>query len=590
MFVRDFDEIRVLTQGLRSLDCSRLDLSKMKHIASGTYNDVFMYTLPSSNKAVFRLSYYNRRTIKQMEQMIEDKKRTGGPEYSDRKSSAYKELMVQARNLCSLDSVRIKIHFSQLTNFLIKNNASPHFVYTYSSKDCKKALQHVAKALPTKQVDKRMEPDSSCHTRYNNISFQETFDMDITQALRRATDPQNPLTMTDDDLRQIVFQVLFTLAVLQHYVPMFRHNDLSTNNVLVKTVPMNTKAYTYQLYGMRFHLVKPSFFAAIHDFDLSHADAYIMHMGGDPARFSLQNQIVIKGAFQGNGAEAIRPNYNPSFDAFFFLSVLRGQLSGRKHLFPQTFAWLTGDLNVDKYPFKYLQTVDQMFIPTNLLGLNYFNPLRVQPSSVPALFGPRQLELDVHVGGKPVDRPLIQRVLRTNTIPMIMNYKRVPIATMDTYGRVLVNRPLETRYDPVILKFYEAPQETDLTGEDADFRYDAAIAFQACESEDPRALEWLAKKLRLSTQGKDTKTLCQDLQKEIKDKWYHPDFDESDRVVYPRCPAFFTEEDILEYARTVGVPEGDLYVPGALDFEGKKVPKSKEELCMLAFVAKYPNA
>ena len=590
MFVRDFDEIRTLTQGLRSLDCSRLDLSQMRHIASGTYNDVFMYMLPSSDKAVFRLSYYNKRTIQKMEQLIEEKKRTGGPEYADRKSSAYKELMVQARNLCSLDSVWIKIHFSQLTNFFIKNNASPHFVYTYSSKDCKKALQHVAKALPASQVDRRLEPNSSCHTRYNNISFQETFDMDITNALRKSKSPQDPMKMTDDDLRQIVFQVLFTLAVFQHYVPMFRHNDLSTNNVLLKSVPLNTNEYTYQLYDMRFHLVGPKFFAAIHDFDLSHADAYIMHMGGDRARFSLQNRIVMKSGFQGNGAEAIRPDYNPAFDAFFFLSVLRGQLQGREQLFPQTFAWLTRELNVDKYRFKYLKNVDPMYIPTNLLGSNYFNSLRHPQSSTPAMFGPRRLELDVHVGGKPVYPPVELRVLRTNTLPMIGSAKRIPIATMDAYGRVSVKQPLETRYDPVILKFYERPQETKTTGEDAQFRYDAAIAFQACESEDPKALEWLAKKLGVSTQGKDKKTLCQDLQNEIKEKWYGTEFDESERVIYPRCSSFFTDEDILEYARTVGVPEGDLYVPGALDFEGKRVPRSKEELCMLAFAARYPNA
>jgi hypothetical protein len=588
MFVRDFDQIRALAQGLRTIDCSRVDLGRLRHIASGTYNDVFSYDLPASDKAVLRLSYYNKSTIQRMEDLIVEKKRTGGPEYSDRKSQAYKQLMVQARNVCSTDSVWIKIHFSDLTNFLVKNNVSPHFVYTLSSKDCKKALEHISKALPINTLKNRLDAQSSCHTRYNNISFQEPFDMDVTRALKRARNPQDAFRMTDDDLRSIVFQVLFTLATLQHYVPMFRHNDISTNNVLLKRMPMNTNRFTYQLYDMRFQLVGPRLFAAIHDFDLAHADAYIMHMGGDRARFSLQNKVVMKRGFKGNatGAGAIAPDYDPSFDAYFFLRVLRGQISGQSAAYPQTHAWLKHELMVDKYPLKYLQTVDPTFVPVNLLRSNYFNALRDPPSSAPAMFGPRQLELDVHVGGQPVYSNIEQRITGTQTMPILSDRSNKRVAFVDHNGLFVVTRPLETRWKRLILKFYDVPQETDMTGEDGAFRHDAAIAYQACESEDPAALEWLARKLGVPTTNKDAKVLCADLREAVQSKWYGVDpFDEYERVIHPRCPSFFTDEDILDYAKAVGVPEEDLYVPNLVDFDGNKVPMSRGELCLLAFAA-----
>lgn len=587
MFVRDPDQLRALERGLRSLDCSHIEPGRLKHIASGTYNDVFSYDLPSGNPSVLRLSYYNKATILKMEELIKEKKKTGGPEYADRKSAAYKQLMVQARNVCSIDSVWIKIHFSELTNFLVKQNASPHFVYTLSSKDCKKALEIIGQMLPADQLRMRTDPKASCSTRYNNLSFQEPFDMDVTKALKKARNPQDAFRMTDDDLRSIIFQVLFSLAVLQHYVPMFRHNDLSTNNVLIKEVPMNASEYTYQLYDMRFHLVGPRFFAAMHDFDLAHADAYVMHMGGERARFSLQNRAVLKRHFHGNGAEAITPEFNPSFDAYFFLSVLLGQMSGQASAYPLTHAWLSRELQVDKYKYKYLQNVDQDFIPANLLRSNYFNALRMQPSSAPATFGLRTLELDVHSDGRPVDTNAYRRVTSTRAPPMLQGGAKSPgpLVSMDRYGRITVERPLTTHYERVILKFYDVPLETDMTGEDGEFRHDAAIAYQACESQDPRALAWLAKRLGVATANKDAKVLCADLREAVQSKWYQSDFDASDRVVYPRCPSFFTDEDILDYARSLGVPDDDLYVPGLLDSNGDRVPKSKEDLCLLAFAA-----
>lgn len=583
MFIRDPDQLRALERSLRSLDCSRIDPKRLKHIASGTYNDVFSYDVPS--KTVLRLSYYNKATIRKMEDMIKEKKATGGPDYSDRKSVAYKQLMVQARNVCSIDSVWIKIHFSDLTNFLVKQNVSPHFVYTLSSKDCKKALESIGPMLPADQLKKRMDPNASCSTRYNNLSFQEPFDMDVTDALRRARNPSDALRMTDDDLRSIVFQVLFTLAMVQHYVPIFRHNDLSTNNVLLKEMPMNASEYTYELYDMRFHLVGPRFFAAMHDFDLAHADAYVMHMGGERAGFSLQNRTVMKRHFQGNGAEAISPDYNPSFDAYFFLSVLLGQISSQAAAFPQTHAWLSRELNVGaKYRYKYLSVVDAEFIPGNLLRSNYFNALRVQTSGTPAMFGQRALELDVHIGtGQPVDGIASRRVLGKG-LPILLGgaQQPSPLASMDRYGKVLVRRPLESRFANVILKYYDAPPDEM----DSEFRHDAAIAYRACESRDPRALAWLAKKLNVSTQDKDAKVLCTDLREAVRSKWYQMDaFDEAERIVYPRCPLFFTDEDIFEYAQTLGVPDDDLYVSGMVDSNGDRVPRSRDELCLIAYAA-----
>ena len=86
--------------------------------------------------------------------------------------------------------------------------------------------------------------------------------MDLTQWLRKARN------VNDATVRGAIFGVLYTLAALQSTYPQFRHNDLSTNNVLVKKCKSPT-TYNYRAGPMRFSVTTP-ILVGLSDYDFVH--------------------------------------------------------------------------------------------------------------------------------------------------------------------------------------------------------------------------------------------------------------------------------------------------------------------------------
>lgn len=278
-------------------------------IGAGSYNDMFVVRF-RGHVMVMRLSYYSAYTLGRVQSII-------------RQHLPYEELLSKSHRITALDPVTVKNNYSRFCNHLIEQNVCPHFVYMFGFRDVKCFAAH---------VKDQVRPDRMLNNlafRYNNVSFHEKFHTCLRLRLRQLSDMQ---------LRVAAFQVLYALAVLQHYVPNFRHNDLSLDNILITltNAQEQKKAHTFTSYklplGQEFLVPNVGVFTAVADFDLAHAPA-IATLLPQNQRIGLQNQLIAKEQFAGHTDEQARninSSQNPSFDSYYFLYRLKEALFGKK--------------------------------------------------------------------------------------------------------------------------------------------------------------------------------------------------------------------------------------------------------------------
>lgn len=299
---RDLEAYQLLTSKLARSNLSKPFLDKPPRlIGAGSYNDIFVVRF-DGQPMVLRLSYYSPYTLSKVQSLI-------------RAKMPYQQLMDRARSVTAQDPVMVKNNYSRFANAIIEAGVCPHFVYMFQQKDVK---------CFAAQVKDQVKPERARHNlsfRYNNVSFHEKFQTSLRLKLR---------TLSELQVEVAVFQVLFALAVLQHYLPSFRHNDLSLDNILVTTyAPTPGKFVHYRLAGNDYWLPDAGILAAVTDFDLAHAPAAITVRG---KTFGLQNQLIAKNQF-GNHTDAqarnINASQNKSFDAYYFLYRLKEAIGSR---------------------------------------------------------------------------------------------------------------------------------------------------------------------------------------------------------------------------------------------------------------------
>lgn len=242
-------------------------------LGAGKYSDVFRVTDPGSRgkSVVMKLSYYRDATICNLVDKLRNRK---GAEFVR-------------------DSISVSQSFGEVTNDLMARGVSPHFVTILCEADCGNLMKRLATAL--EPVRARLQTSSKLQMRYNHVCFMELFHWDMTKWLRK----RRP---TDAEVRTGIFQVLYTLAALQKLYPGFRHNDLSTNNVLVKKV--SNVAGNYVLPGGTTFVVRNmGYLVALNDYDFTHV----------PGIKELENERILSRKYK------VSAGSNPSYDTHFFL-------------------------------------------------------------------------------------------------------------------------------------------------------------------------------------------------------------------------------------------------------------------------------
>ena len=317
------------------MDDVRTDI---KHIGSGKYSDV-MRIKRGSKAVIMKLMYYR------------------DPVLQDFIKNAKAGNVAAAMAVKRGDAVSVSSAFGSLSNRLQAGGVSPHFVRQYCGLDVKSLAPKFGAILA-----ERLKTLTPAQKRYNYACFIEEFSTDLTKYVLRSRP-------TDAVLRGIIFQVLYTLAALQKMLPGFRHNDLSTNNILIKRLRKRASA-SYAIGAKTYYVADMPVMAALSDYDFLHA----------PGHPRLSNERVTNGKYRVNA------NKNVSYDTHFFLKTLLKCIARRHRAgtlrFPATVEFL-GRLRM-KEADRQNGEIPRMS-PLKILGDPYFDPL-LRPAPVRAAY------------------------------------------------------------------------------------------------------------------------------------------------------------------------------------------------------------
>jgi hypothetical protein len=296
----------------------------IKHIGSGKYSDVFLVSNGRKNMAM-KVSYYRDDTVCKFVDRVK------------------KGDLAGALRTKLADAVSVGSAFAKYTRGIM-DTVTPHFVLVFCDIDCKSFAERIP--LLTEQ---RLADLTPFQRRYNNVCFMEVFSCDMTKYLTRSS-------FDETTLRMLIFQVLYTVAAMQRLLPGWRHNDLSTNNVLIKKIRQPV-ASSYALGSATFHTQTP-IFVAINDYDFLHV----------PDHPRLENQRVMGGNYKVDGSP------NASYDTHFFLkSVLRCIAKKPRSEFAKTVGFLKDiGLKDQDRQNEEIPGLD----PETLLAHPYFSPLK----------------------------------------------------------------------------------------------------------------------------------------------------------------------------------------------------------------------
>jgi hypothetical protein len=314
-----------------STSTSSDDIS-IKQIGTGKYSDIFAVHRGGDSFAM-KISYYTEDTI---EKFIK-KKRYGDIEGAKREKEQ--------------DSILVSEKFSKVTTMLLDKKITPHFIRVFEEQDVK----NFAAKIPG--LEKRLGNLTTYQRMYNHVAFMDLFDTDLTHLLTRKV-------LTEAEIKIVIFQILYTIAATQHALPGFRHNDLSTNNVLIRNNHKNTVT-RYSVEGMVFY-TPTKYTVVATDYDFVHI----------PSIRILNNRRVMSGNYKVSDED------NVSYDVHLFIKSVYKCLTKGYEKTPDTdthrFLNSLKTFEDDRHP-KEIPSLN----PRELLKHTYFDSLRELPSEKP---------------------------------------------------------------------------------------------------------------------------------------------------------------------------------------------------------------
>lgn len=298
----------------------------LKPIGTGKYSDIFAVHRGEDSFAM-KISYYTEDTI---EKFVK-KKRYGDLEGAKREKEQ--------------DSILVSEKFSKVTSVLLNKKITPHFVRVFEEHDVK----NFATKIPG--LEKRLQNLTTYQRMYNHVAFMDLFDTDLTRLLTHKV-------LEDNEIKVVIFQILYTIAAAQHSLPNFRHNDLSTNNVLIRN-NRNKTITRYDVGDTRFY-TSSKYMVAVTDYDFVHV----------PSIRILNNRRVMSGNYKVGDED------NISYDVHLFI----------KSVYKCLIKAYSSDTETHKF-LKSLETFEDdrhpheipSMNPLKLLKHEYFDSLKIVP-------------------------------------------------------------------------------------------------------------------------------------------------------------------------------------------------------------------
>lgn len=297
----------------------------IQELGKGKYSDCFKVS-SGTHALALKLSYYRESTIRAY---------VRHSQHGD---------MNAAQQAKDHDAISVSMAMSEVGKQMRRHRVSPHIVRVF----CEADIRHLPIRLRP-MLSHRLPILSPQQTKHAHVCLMELFACNMTSFAKSAY-------ATDATLRCVLFQVIYTLACLQKLFPGFRHNDLSTNNILIRRrrPPTPTR---YAFGNIAFEISCP-FMAAISDFDFTHVSGHGL----------LSNERVLSGKYR------IIADHNPSYDIHFLLKTLVPLLGSHAQQAQRTIKFIHS-LSLDPSRERSC-AVRPHLVPATLLLHEYFAPLR----------------------------------------------------------------------------------------------------------------------------------------------------------------------------------------------------------------------
>jgi serine/threonine protein kinase len=172
---------------------------------------------------------------------------------------------------------------------------------------------------------------------------------------------QSNLMNNDEILRNILFQILYTLKIIHKHYPAFIHNDLKPSNVLIFNPPKSLNGYYKYILDDKVYYLPNSYRAAIWDFGISSIIC-------EKCDNALVEDLI---AGQSIGVQTEQNQYKDIFKLFYELSEKYLGIESKK--FVEKFIYRASQMD----SFGNLLPNIEPFSIDQMLNDSFFDPFRI---------------------------------------------------------------------------------------------------------------------------------------------------------------------------------------------------------------------
>jgi hypothetical protein len=218
---------------------------------------------------------------------------------------------------CNLEYIMLK----ELTDNIVNKNISPHITHYLGAQKVSNKCRAI-KHLNLKRLE--IEDKIRTHSTMLISEYVEGGSLDNWIFNTYEDDEE----IDDTTWRNIVFQLIYTLAVLQHYYK-FMHNDFHYGNILVDNKIKSGGYFVYEINGSKYYLPNTGVIPKI--WDLEFAMAYSDNVkDGYPNKFIVgphyydrkQHKTIIDKEDEVEQDYNVPYNYNEVYDLHYVLTSL----------------------------------------------------------------------------------------------------------------------------------------------------------------------------------------------------------------------------------------------------------------------------
>ncbi|NBO99431.1 MAG: hypothetical protein EBU90_04790 [Proteobacteria bacterium] len=220
---------------------------------------------------------------------------------------------------CQLENLVLR----ELTENIVNKDISPHITYYLGTQK----VNNKSRAL--KQLNlKRLEVEEKIRT-HSNMLISEYVEGGSLDSWVFDT-YENDQEITDEQWKSIVFQLIYTIAVIQHHYRMM-HNDFHYGNILIDNTVQPGGYFVYEIGNQKFYVPNTGVIPKLWDFEFSMvysnriADCYPNKFITGPFEYDKRTHTTIvkpEDLDEDDEEYNVPYNYNEVYDLHYFLTSL----------------------------------------------------------------------------------------------------------------------------------------------------------------------------------------------------------------------------------------------------------------------------